>query len=677
MRRFIIVILGLFLGLNSFVGYSQLKNFKRGLNSMENGNFDIAIKEFLKVKEIDSSQAGTLNLKIAECYRQSNRWLEALPYYEKAVNKKVNDPDVLFYYAYALKSNEEYEQSRQFFQKYLESKPTDKVLTERALRETNTLQMIASLKEKNAGIEFKNLSEINTSGIEYSGIIQDGNLVFSASKKEKTYSNGLPFLGIYKVKIKDDLSIQGAAEPFSSKILDPDRNEGSPTFTPDGKIMVFARGNSGKRKDNSSDVDLYISRYVAGEGWIEPKLVSASDSASWDGSPAFSRDGKTLYFASDRPGGSGGLDIYRVNMDASGRFGNAANMGKSINTAGDEMFPFVSEDGKLYFASDGHPGLGKLDLFVAVRSGGKITVENLGLPYNSSMDDFGLTFDENGNQFFTSNRAAGKGSDDIFYYQAPPQPKEEIAENGENPSEKKTGNSGELSAKIVNYYLKVNVLAQNSGKYVALDSSNIKIFKIEGGLEEQIGEFLLPNGKSESIKLEEETDYVILAEKNGFLSKRSEFTMYGRSIPIPLLTKPVTDTTFLTDINLDQIFIGKTFRLENIYYDLDKYDIRPDAAKELDKLVQILKDNPTIKIELGSHTDVRGSDLYNIRLSQRRAEAVINYLSIKGISKERLEAKGYGETELIIQNAKNEEEHQVNRRTEFKVIEFIKPSDSE
>lgn len=153
--------------------------------------------------------------------------------------------------------------------------------------------------------------------------------------------------------------------------------------------------------------------------------------------------------------------------------------------------------------------------------------------------------------------------------------------------------------------------------------------------------------------------------------------MYGRSIPIPLLTKPVTDTTFLTDINLDQIFIGKTFRLENIYYDLDKYDIRPDAAKELDKLVQILKDNPTIKIELGSHTDVRGSDLYNIRLSQRRAEAVINYLSIKGISKERLEAKGYGETELIIQNAKNEEEHQVNRRTEFKVIEFIKPSDSE
>ncbi|MBL0327244.1 MAG: PD40 domain-containing protein [Cytophagaceae bacterium] len=678
MRKIIIVLFGLYFGFSSFESFSQIKNYKRGLSSMESGNFDIAIKEFLKVKDIDSSQVGVLNLKIADSYRLSNRWIEALPYYEKAVKKDVSDPDLLFNYAYALKSNEEYDMAKDYFQKFLETKPANKVLTERALRETNTLQMIGSLKEKNAGLEFKNLSELNTWGIEYSGMILDGSFVFSASKKEKTYSNGLPFLGIYKVKIKEDLSVQGTVEPFSSKILDPDRNEGSPTFTPDGKTMVFARGNSGKRKDNSSDVDLYLSRYVAGEGWTEPRLVSASDSASWDGSPAFSRDGKTLYFASDRPGGSGGLDIYRVNMDASGRFGNAANMGKAINTAGDEMFPFVSEDGKLYFASDGHPGLGKLDLFVAVRSGGKITVENLGLPYNSSMDDFGLSFDENGNQFFTSNRAAGKGSDDIYFYQAPPKPKEEeVAENGENPNNKPSGTPESENSKVVNYYLNVNVFTQIADKTVALDSSGIKVLKIEGGIEEQISEHMLTNGKSEPIKLEEDTDYVILAEKSGFLSKRAEFTMYGRSIPVPLLTKPVTDTTYITNINLEQIFIGKTFRLENIYYDLDKYDIRPDAALELDKLVQILKDNPTIKIELGSHTDIRGTDLYNIRLSQRRAEAVINYLSIKGISKERLEAKGYGETELIIQNAKDEEEHQVNRRTEFKVLEFIKATESE
>ena len=146
--------------------------------------------------------------------------------------------------------------------------------------------------------------------------------------------------------------------------------------------------------------------------------------------------------------------------------------------------------------------------------------------------------------------------------------------------------------------------------------------------------------------------------------------MYGRSIPYPLLKKAVTDTTFQTEISLEKLFVGKTFRLENIYYDLDKFDIRADAAVELDKLVQILKDNPLIKVELGSHTDTRGSDLYNNRLSQRRAESVINYLAIKGISKERLTAKGYGETELIVQEAKNEEDHQINRRTEFKVLEI-------
>jgi len=170
--------------------------------------------------------------------------------------------------------------------------------------------------------------------------------------------------------------------------------------------------------------------------------------------------------------------------------------------------------------------------------------------------------------------------------------------------------------------------------------------------------------------MEEDEDYVLLTEKPDYLTKREGFTMYGRSIPSVLLTRPVTDTTFHVRIPLDRIFVGKTFRLENIYYDLDKADIRPDAALELDKLVQILKDNPGIRIELGSHTDSRASDIYNLRLSQRRADAAINYIVNKGISRERLEARGYGESELLIDNAKTEAEHQQNRRTEFKVIEI-------
>jgi outer membrane protein OmpA-like peptidoglycan-associated protein len=455
-------------------------------------------------------------------------------------------------------------------------------------------------------------------------------------------------------------------------ILDPDRNEGTPAFSPDGKIMIFARGNSGKRKDISPEVDLDIRRNVPNEGWTEPKLVSASDSSSWDGSPAFSRDGKTIYFSSNRAGGSGGLDIYRVNMDASGRFGNPSNMGKAINTAGDEMFPFVSADGKLFFASDGHPGLGKLDIFVAVRSGGKTTVENLGLPYNSSMDDFGYSLDDAGNIFFTSNRAGGKGNDDIYYYLAPPKPVDELVKvddpnDPNNPNNVDKNNPNSKSQKIVNYYLQGVVKSDN----VSLDSALVKIYKLDGGVESDFAEIFTQNGKFGPVKMEEDEDYVILVEKNTFLTKREGFSMYGRSIPYPLLKKAVTDTTFQTEISLEKLFVGKTFRLENIYYDLDKFDIRTDAAFELDKLVQILKDNPFIKVELGSHTDTRGSDLYNNRLSQRRAESVISYLAIKGISKERLTAKGYGETELIVQEAKNEEDHQINRRTEFKVLEIV------
>lgn len=660
--------------LNSFLGQAQLKTYKKGLTSFESGFYDIAIKEFSKVKEIEESRKGELNFKIAESYRLSNRWVESIPFYEKAFETGFVNNDASFYYAYALKANEEYDKAKVSFQKYIDSKSTNKVLNERALRELNTLLLISDIKTKKSDLEFKNFSAINTENIEFSGIVKDGYFIYSASRKDKTYSNGLPFLGIYKSKVSDDFSSVGPAESFSKNILDPDRNEGTPTFSPDGKIMIFARGNSGKRKDISPDVDLYMSRFVPNDGWTEPKLVSASDSSAWDGSPAFSRDGKTIYFSSNRAGGSGGLDIYRVNMDASGRFGNPANMGKAINTAGDEMFPFVSVDGRLFFASDGHPGLGKLDIFMAIRTGGKTSVENLGLPYNSSMDDFGYSLDDAGNIFFTSNRAGGKGNDDIYYFLAPPKPVNEVVKvddpndpnNPNNTNSNDPNNPSAKSQKIANYYLEGIV----KGDKQILDSALVKIFKLDGGVETDFAEVFTTKGKFGPIKMEEDEDYVILVEKVAYLTKREGFSMFGRSIPYPLLKKAVTDTTFQTEINLEKLFVGKTFRLENIYYDLDKFDIRADAAVELDKLVQVLKDNPLIKIELGSHTDTRGSDLYNNRLSQRRAESVINYLAIKGISKERLTAKGYGETELIIQEAKNEEEHQINRRTEFKVLEI-------
>jgi peptidoglycan-associated lipoprotein len=661
--------------LTSTLGYGQMKTYKKGVASFQNGWYEQAIKDFLKVKEIDESQKAQLQLYIADSYRKSNRYLESLTYYEKAIELGTSSAEALFYYAYALKANEEYEKAKANFQKYIDKKTTDKVLNERANRELNTLQLIKDIAANKSELNFSNLSDINTKDIEFSAILRDDYLIFTSSKKEKIYGNGLPFVGIYKVKVDKTLKPIGKIEPFSELIFEDDRNEGTPTFSADGKSMVFARGNTGKRKDASTNMDLYLSRFVPNEGWTAPKLVTASDSAAWDGSPAFSKDGKTLYFASDRPGGSGGLDIYRVNMDASGRFGNATNMGKAINTAGDEMFPFVGEDGKLYFASDGHPGLGKLDLFRAVRNDGKISVENMGVPFNSSMDDFGLYTNATGNILFTSNRAGGKGNDDIYYYLAPvPENPELAVDDPNNPLTKtpKETTTDPNNVKIVNYYLAGKINGKSDSKITKLDSAIIKVFKIDGGVEELIGEIASKDGVYGPVKLEEDTDYSLLVEKTGYLTKREGFSMYGKKIPVQLLRKPVTDTTYFNNIELENIFVGKTFRIENIYYDLDKFDIRADAAFELDKLVQVLKDNPTLRIELGSHTDTRGSDTYNTRLSQRRAESVINYLSIKGISQSRLEAKGYGETELIIQTAKNEDEHQVNRRTEFKVIEIKK-----
>lgn len=659
--------------------FAQLQSYKRGLASFDKGQYDLAIKELTKVTDIAATEKANLNSKIADAYRLTNRWVEAIPFYEKAFEAGFSSPEAHFHYAFALKSAGKYEQALKELENFITAKSSVKAFNDKALREINTLKMMDEIKKNQKSIEFKNLTQINTSGAEFSPLVRGDELIFTASRKGKVYANGLPFVGLYKAKFENGFTQLGKIEKFSDAVFDEERNEGTPTFSPDGKTMIFARGNTGKRKDRSPDVDLYISRYVDGSGWTEPAYVSASDSASWDGSPSFSRDGKTIYFASNRAGGMGGIDLYRVNMDASGRFGTPANLGKEINTAGDEMFPYVSEDGKLYFASDGHPGLGKLDIFQAIRTGGKITIENMGMPYNSNMDDFGLIFDKKGNQYFSSNRAGGAGDDDIYYYEAP-KTEPDIAKNNDptkdangNPITPKDPNTDETNKapelKKVNYFLAGTILNKNGNTSTAIDSATVKI--LDSDKQELVVEVKTDrNGKFGPVALMEDKDYIILAEKKNYLAKREDFSMTNRAIPQALLKKTVTDTTFYTSLNLDKIFVGVTFRVDNIYYDLDKWDIRPDAALELDKLVQTLKDNPTIKIELGSHTDNRASDAYNIKLSQRRAESAINYIVSKGIAAERLSAKGYGETQLIVKNAKTEDEHQINRRTEFKVVEI-------
>ncbi|WP_247233137.1 OmpA family protein [Telluribacter sp. SYSU D00476] len=639
-----------------------MQAYKQGVKKFENGEYDLAIKDFQRAASANYEPIQT-NYLIAESYRLSNRSREAIPFYQKAIQAGLTEPEARFHYGYALKAAGQYNEAREQFAQFAQNATAKKPLQDRALREIETLKITDRIGQKNMEVKLENLP-VNTPGSEFSSAILGNELLVSASKKEKVYkNNGQPMLGLYKIKIGEAPSESGGSPTlFSSNIFAEDANESSPTFTPDGKTMVFARGNSGKRK-GTMNVDLYLSRLVDGQ-WSEPRYLPINDSLAWDGSPAFSRDGKTLYFASDRAGGAGGADIYRTNMDASGRFSKPVNMGKDINTAGDDMFPYVAPDGKLYFASDGHPGLGKLDLFVATRSQGVISVENLGVPFNTPQDDFGLVFHEGTDSgFFTSNREGGKGDDDIYFFSAPTEDQPDTTVIAQNDP---TRINGQL--KVVRYFLAGDVLS-NTPRANPIDSATVRILADSADVE--LGRLVTnERGTFGTYRLEEGKDYVLLVERRGYISRRTPFSMDGRSIPPIFLNKVVTDTTYRVTVRLDSLELNKTFVLENIYYDLNKYNIRPDAAQELDKLVEVLRDNPTMKIELSSHTDARATDAYNMTLSQQRAESAVNYIVSRGIDAGRLTARGYGERQLIVQNARTEEEHQRNRRTEFKILSY-------
>ena len=352
-------------------------------------------------------------------------------------------------------------------------------------------------------------------------------------------------------------------------------------------------------------------------------------------------------------------------MDNSGRFGRPINLGSTINTRGNEIFPYVSEEGKLYFSSDGHPSLGGLDIFVASRSGDEIQIEHLGVPINSVGDDFGLFLSDVTQGYFSSNRVGGKGDDDIYYF-------ESTGSEDRWWSTETTLIESTEPAKVALYHLRTQVL-NSRNKPIA----NAKVGVKRNG-EIQPVMFTDAKGYLDTIDLNPADQISFNASKEKFLTKRSEFLMDGREIPKQLLKKELTDTTFEHKIILGLAEVGEElgalFDVNPIYYDLDKSNIRPDAAVELDKIVQVLKDNPSISIELGSHTDARASASYNLKLSQRRAESAVKYIIEHGIEAARIKAKGYGETQLINGCSDgvdcSEEAHQENRRTEFKITDL-------
>lgn len=621
---------------------SALQSFKKGERRFKAGEYQLAIENYEKAKAQNFAPA-RVNSAIAAAYRLSNRIEKAAPYYQEAISAGSREDSVQFFYAYALKSQGKYKEAAAQFEQY---DKTGRNLKNKALarKELENLPKLEQILAEKTFYEIENLSLLNTTASEYSPALQNENLVFSSSRKEKVYkATGTGFDGLYTYAIKADSAGANQIKPFSDKIGIENVNEASPTFSKDGKTMIFARGNTGKRK-GSQDVDLYISRQKDDQ-WTEPELLAVSDPEAWDACPALSTDGKTLYFASNRKNTLGGIDLYRATADGSGRFGRVVNMGSEINTAGNEMFPYVSDDGRLFFSSDGHPGLGRLDLFVATRKEGVIDIKNMGVPMNSTADDFGIVFKDAISGYFSSDREGGKGNDDIYSFM------DKIPDY-----------------KIVNYFLAGVTVTRDPQNKEEVILGNTKIRFMEGNT--VIGETTTAEDGAFKFKVQESKNYTIIAEKPTYFTKREFFSMSGRTIPQELLVKPVTDTTFNIKVPLDKEEVNKVFVIENIYYDLNKDFIRADAAEELDKLVDFLKDNPAIKIELSSHTDVRATDKYNQDLSQRRANSAVKYLIENGVEATRITAKGYGESSLLVKDAQTEEEHQKNRRTEIKILEI-------
>ncbi len=614
--------------------------YKKGYKHALKAEYTDAIPLFEQAMD-KGYDAPKVNYQIAEAYRMSNRLAQSVPFYKEALNAGVVEENTKFYYPLALKAAGEYKESGEYFKTYIKTgKNTDYL--KRSKKELENLAQIEQIMEKKHYYELKNCDGINTDAAEFSPVFFDKKLLFSSTRKSGKYkTTGTGFLGIYSFDFKNFEKCTGVAEIFSNNIYADNINEGSPTFSEDGKMMIFARGNTGEKGATTTDVYLYMSKLVDGE-WGEPTLLEINDLTAWNGCPYISPDGKKLYFASNRKGTFGGLDLWVAELKENGKTLGARNMGISINTAGNEMFPYISDDNKLYFSSDGHFGLGSLDLFSATTVNKKYVITNLGTPFNSPADDFAFTYTSDTTGFFSSNRDGGKGDDDIYEF------------IDKTPD-----------TKTVNYFLTIKTVTINAdSSQKVLANSLVQVY-------DEADKLIYTFNTNEKGNIPDKfpvklhTDYHFVVCKDDFYKKKELFTMKGKAIPHEFLTKPETDTTLEAIVELKPILEDEIFILENINFDYDKYNVREDAAEELDKLVQLLNDNPSISlIEMRSHTDAVGSDSYNLKLSDNRAKATEEYLIEKGIGQRRLVAKGYGETELLVNT---QEANEQNRRTEFKV----------
>ncbi|MBA9076134.1 MULTISPECIES: OmpA family protein [Rufibacter] len=653
---FLLLVLLISCGLTSLVATAQTDT-RQADKHFSDFEYALALEKY---KDILEKSQPTLSLveRVAHCYRFMNQPKEAEFWYRQVLAFPEYPPANLFYLAEASKQNGDYVTAKQYYLQFAEREPARKT---EALRLAKGCDWAMAWIDRPMAFEVKQEEALNSGYADFSPAFFQQGIVFSSdrvgAKDQKVYGwTGTPYLQLYYAPRKGEN--QWGEPKLLDKNINSEYHNATATFTGNFSEIFFTRtmqvknkvlpeevaGGSSWQKYSKNDkfinkLEIYSATLRNGK-WQEAQPFPHNQAEQYSlGHPALSPDGQILYFVSDMPGGYGETDIY-FSERVGGSWSKPVNAGPAVNTPGKEVFPVVDASGKLYFSSDGHIGMGGLDIFSAVGSKNEWKeISNLYYPFNSPRDDFGLIYEKDGkNGFFSSNRESDKGSDNIYRFEPKYIPCNLSGVTFVKVTDKK-GRTEKTSVEGVK--LTVSVKGPDSAQIIQVVSN-------------KKGEFYFP--------VKANTVYTIKGSKRGYLNQ---------TILVAPDCRKVTDTVEM-EMVLNRSTPNIPIRIENIYYDLDKYDLRPEAILELDKVVAMLQDNPEVRIELSSHTDSRQSHRYNQMLSQMRAAAAVKYILSKGIAPKRIIAKGYGETKLLNRCKDgvscSEEDHQLNRRTEFKIL---------
>lgn len=640
-----LTILCLIIGL----GYSWAQSGKlaKANRKFENLAYIDAIEIY---KELASEGHGSYEIftKIADSYYFNSKYADASKWYDKILEnyKESATPEQYFRYAQTLRAIDEYDKademmstfsalSGQDFRAELFKEKPDYIRVEGYRKSDYTIEMIRQIN-----------SRYSDFGPSY---YKSDEIVFASSRDTGVFSrrihkwNNQPFLDFYRSRVKED----GLLTPpvRFSKILNTKFHESTSTFSADGKTVYFTRNNYTSKqyassKNGINKLKVYRSRRGK-EKWSDAEELPFNDDEFSVAHPALTKDGKKLYFASDRPGTVGLSDIWVVDVLEDGTFSEPENLGRPINTEGRESFPFISDTGILYFASDGHPGLGGFDIFVSAPSSEQVTVLSLGSPINSPSDDFAFIVKDSAKTgFFSSSRKRGMGSDDIYQFE-----------------------QEELPEPTCDVQIRGVITDLHTGEI--LPEATVQLLSLENEVLAETD--VNPQGEY-NFEASCSTRYILRA---------GERLYYDKEVVVTTTPKAsVIEQDLALELRLTEVRLGddlaKLLDLKPIYFDYNKSDIRPDAALELTKIVSALKQIKTMVISARSHTDSRGRDSYNLSLSDRRAQATVAYIISQGVESSRISGKGYGETQLVNRCADgvecSDEEHQLNRRSEFIVV---------